>query len=72
MKDNIIVDKIIRYVDNIDLEQISDRRFQSIVSMAEEIIKLERKVVQVSGSEEGPSAEVLNFIKSVEEATYDD
>ena len=71
MKDNIIVDKIIEYVDNIDLETISDRRFQSIVSMAEEIIKLERKIVQVNNTE-GPSEEVLNFIKSVEEASYEE
>ena len=71
MKDNIIVDKIIEYVDNIDLETISDRRFQSIVSMAEEIIKLERKVVQVNNAE-GPSEEVLNFIKSVEDASYEE
>lgn len=71
MKDNIIVDKIINYVESIDLDTISDRRFQSIASMAEEIIKLERKVVQLSGSD-GPSEEVLNFIKSVEEATYED
>jgi hypothetical protein len=69
MKDKVL-NKIAEYLDNNALEDISDRRFASILQLASECIKLEKKTaVKPDGKDAQKNNEIMDFLTAVEKST---